>query len=107
MRGIAPRAGPIAVLHRVLWFLTLWHLVTVWIWAWNGAGSEAVMKHEEEEEEEGDGPAACGAACGAGLETRLASEAGGDSVDMWTGKGDGSVCVQDGRMPGGQGGGVQ
>lgn len=103
MRGIAPRAGPIAVLHHVLWFLTLWHLVTVWIWPWDGAGNEAVMRHEGV----GDGLAVCGAVYGAGLEIRLASEVEGDLVDMWMGREDGFVCVQDGKMPGGQGGEVQ
>lgn len=103
MRGIAPRAGPIAVLHRVLWFLTLWHLVTVWIWAGDGAGNEAVVRHEGV----GDGLAACGAVYGAGLEIRLASEVEGDWVDMWRGREDGFVGVPDGKMPAGQGGEVQ
>lgn len=103
MRGIAPRAGPIAVLHHVLWFLTLWHLVTVWIWAWNGAGNEAAMRLEEV----GDGLTACGAVCGAEFEVRAASGAEGELVDMWMGREGGFACVQGGAMPGGQGGEVQ
>lgn len=95
-RAIAPRAGPIAVPHHVLWFLTLWHLVTVWIWAWDGAGRETAMRHGGE----GDGLAAWGAAYGAGLEIRLASEVEGDLVDRWMGR-------EDGKTPGGQGGEVQ
>lgn len=55
----------------------------------------------------GDGLAAWGAAYGAGLEIRLASEVGGDLVDMWMGREDGFVCARDGKMPGGRGGEVQ
>lgn len=103
MRGIVPRAGPIAVLHHALWFLTLWHLVTVWIWTWDGPGNDTAMRHEEV----GDGLTAWGAVYGAGPAIRLASEVEGGLVDMWMGREDGFVCVQDGPMPGGQGGEVQ
>lgn len=103
MRGIAPRAGPIAVLHHVLWFLTVWHLVTVWIWAWNGTGNEAAMKLEEV----GDVLTACGAVCGAGLEVRAVSGAEGELVDMWMDREGGFACVRGGAMLGGQGGEVQ
>lgn len=101
MRGIAPRAGPTAVLHRVLWFLTLWHLV--WIWAWNGAGNEAALRGAEV----GGGLTACGAVCGTGLEVRAASEVEGGLVGTWMGREDGFVCARDGAMPGGQGGRVE
>lgn len=61
------------------------------------------MRHEQV----GDGLPACGAMYGAGLEIRLAFEVEGDLADMWVGREDGFVCAQDGKVPGGQGGGVQ
>ena len=84
-RGLAPRAGLSAFPPHALWFLALWHLLTVWTWAWGGAGNE-----------EGVGrraacAAVCGAECGAGLEAKAAPGAEDDLGGMLMGKEGGTV----------------
>lgn len=104
-RETAPRAGLTAGPPHALWFLALWHLLTVWTWAWGGAGNEP-------EDEEGSGGWAVsavvrGAACGAGLEAEAAPGAEGDSGGTLMGKEDEFVSVPDGTAGGGWGGEVQ
>lgn len=85
-RGIAPTAGPIAGPPHALWFLALWHLLTVWTWAWGGAGNEAGLRDAEAGGGRAASAAVRGAACGAGLEAAAAPGAEGDSGGTSTDK---------------------
>lgn len=99
-REIAPRAGLTAGPPHALWFLALWHLLTVWTWAWGGAGNEAGMRDEEGGGRWAASAAVHGAACGAGLEAVAATGAEGDSGGTLMGKEDGFVSVLDGTAGG-------
>ncbi len=99
-RGIAPRAGLISGPPHALWFLALWHLLTVWTWASGGAGSEAGTRGEEVGVGRAESAAVRGAACGAGLEAEAAPGAEGDSGGTWMGKEDGFGSALDGGQSG-------